>query len=331
MSGDLSYSMELAAERSCLESALQYSETLVRPSGLYANILNYQLKKLGLKGPHSIGIINSLVSLKHDPRNILDALIESGYKYYNGDEYFIINDNQLSSALDMLDVEGAPGKYLNVFRKLKEKLSYKTVDVSEQLLQVDKISKISRLKGDVCRAIDILAEVGYSLSTFKGKKMLLYEELDVFRDLAQVDADKFLKTFHKLKEKFKYKSIRRSSGEIDCILAISQISGYSNAIDSLAETGYKIKKIGLTSADIEEIKHTSDRLWKEALEDFTPCLYKNSPVEFIEYFKGLGVEDKKVVIKSIFNCNEIFNDHGVVTWLDENEPELIREVGLSLV
>ncbi len=329
MSDALSYSVELAAEylKQC-----EYLEK--RLPGLYRSLLEEQLKMLGIKGPHSKGVVDSLASLKHDPRNILAALVVSGYKYSAHDDK-IIDDMHLSSALYLLDAEkDTPNKYLDVFKKLKEKMDYKTVNVAhDQFYQVDKVYRLSKIRGDICKTIDVLAEIGYKpVKFYGGKRWLTYGDVDIMDKFTKFDVDNFLKAFRKLKEKLGYKSIRNSFGQINDILTISQILGYSKAIDFLAEKrGYKIRKSDINFVDIQNIKESADKLWEEAFEGFIPCLYKSSPVKFIEYFKGLGVEDKKVVIKSIFNCNEAFNDHGVVTWLDENYPELVREVGLSLV
>lgn len=382
MSSDLSFSVELAAERS---SERYYLEKKLQKYGLFYSPLEKRLEKFGLKHFPSNTLINSLTSLRNDAYNILDALIETGYKYYNGNEYFKISDDNLSSALNLLDFEDSPNNYLNVFRKLKEKLDYKTVNISfiEQLFQIDIIFKMSRFKGDVCRAIDLLAEIGYSLRTFKGKKRLLYEELDIIRDLAQVDADNFLKTFYKLKEKLGYKTIHvrpsnilgsnsSSRDQIGKIIEVSKLgnvceaieafSGWRNLdvnaygkdnslhagglriekkVDKMPPWGimdvsrdfkkYKIdKKKGITYKDVEIINYISDGLWEKSLGNIKSCFYKESSEKFIDFFKSLSADEKKRVIKVIFNCNKT-NNQEITEWLDKNEPELVREVGLSLV
>jgi hypothetical protein len=328
MSDALSYSVELAAERSseryCLEKKLQ-------KFGISYNPLEYRLKMLGIKGLPSGRVVDSLTSLKHNPANILDALIESGYKYYNDDR--LIDDTNLSSALYLLDAESdTPRKYFDVFWKLKEKLGYKTVSIPAigQLNQIGKIFKISK-KGDACKVIDFLAEVGYKLGTFEGKGYINFE-VDIIEYLTKVDVDTFLKAFYKLKEELGYKSIKQYPimYQIKSIIEISQLLGYARAIDYLATTGYKVKKGGITEQDIEKIRHISEQLWRKSLEDLTTCLYKDMPGEFMRGFQHLSLEDKKSVIKSIFNCDKTSN-MVVITWLDENYPELVREVGLSLV
>jgi len=387
MSGDLSYSVELAAERS---SERYYLEKRLQKHGLSYGPLENRLKKLGLKRYPSDYLLYSLESLKNNAYNMLDALVESGYKYYDREEYFIVNDNSLSSVLNLLDAEqDTPNKYANVFRKLKEKMGYKTVNVSEQIFQVDRVFKISRFKGDVCKAIDVLAEVGFSFRTFGGKKIILYEELYVIRDLAQTDTDKFLKTFYKLKEKLGYKTInvqfpesfnKNSMGQIEKIIELSGIGNVCEAIDAFSEwrnldvnaygkdnslhagglridekkvdklppwgvtdisrdfKKYKIdNKKGLTDKDVQIIKHISDELWKKALENIIPCFYsfprtsyKENLQCFIECFKSLSAEEKKKALKGVFNCKKVTNEE-VIRWLDENEPELVREVGIGLI
>ena len=387
MSDALSYSVELAAERS---SERYYLEKRLQKHGLSYDSLENRLKKLGLKRYPSDYLLYSLESLKNNAYNMLDALVESGYKYYDREEYFIVNDNSLSSVLNLLDAEqDTPNRYANVFRKLKEKMGYKTVNVSEQIFQVDRVFKISRFKGDVCKAIDVLAEVGFSLRTFSGKKIILYEELDVIRDLAQTDTDKFLKTFYKLKEKLGYKTInvqfpksfnKNSMGQIEKIIELSGIGNVCEAIDAFSEwrnldvnaygkdnslhagglyidgkkvdrlppwgitdisrdfKKYKIdKKKGITNKDVEILRYISDRLWKDCLEGLkyleilSPCFYlQGNSKNFIECFQHLNTDDKKRIIRSIFKCEKASNEE-VTRWLDENEPELVREVGLGLV
>jgi len=261
-------------------------------------------------------------------------LIESGYKYYNEDR--LIGDSKLSSAIYLLDADrDTPNRYLSVFKKLNEKLDYKTVDIPcDQLYQIDKLYKISRFGGEnVCKTIDALAEVGYKLTSMKGRKWLTYSDVDVISRFSKLDVDNFLNAFRKLKEKFKYKSIGSDSvGQIDNLLAVSQVLGYSQAIDYLASFGYKLGgKNLITALDVSNIENASDKLLKDSLESFTPCLYKSHPVKFIEYFKGLSVEDKKFAIRSILNCDKASHDPVIIKWLDENYLELVREVGLGLV
>ncbi|MDP2906424.1 MAG: hypothetical protein Q8O03_00640 [Nanoarchaeota archaeon] len=56
-------------------------------------------------------------------------------------------------------------------------------------------------------------------------------------------------------------------------------------------------------------------------------LYKEEAEEFISYFKDRPSEEKKVIIKDIMECDFI-NDK-VTEWLNQNESDLIREVGLN--
>ncbi|MBM3199622.1 hypothetical protein FJZ53_01705, partial [Candidatus Woesearchaeota archaeon] len=326
MSDMLSYSVELAAEYS---KQWEYLEN--RLPGLYRSLLKQQLETLGVKGSPSYCILDSVYSTKHDPREILAALIVSGYKYHSKRYYkkedTHLDDSHLSEAIHMLDDEkDTPSKYVSIFKKLKEKMGYKTVDVfCTQDWQVEELYKLSRVDGDVCKIIDALAEVGYKLSNTHGGRRLTWEA-DLVSKLAKSDVDGFLNVFRKLKENLGYKSVGSNSvGQINDLLAISQILGYSGAIDYLAATGYKLKNTDLMRKDItpdviREINYASDRLLKDALEDFVPCLYNGHPVRFIEYFVNLSIEDRKTAIRSIFNCGKVSNDHGVIEWLDKEYP-----------
>ncbi len=55
--------------------------------------------------------------------------------------------------------------------------------------------------------------------------------------------------------------------------------------------------------------------------------YKNNTKGFIDYFSNSSVEEKKVIIKDIMNCDT--TNEEVVNWLNENHMDLVREVGLN--
>lgn len=382
MSDTLEYLVELAAERSSERHRLE--KKLQKP-GLYYNLLEHQLEKLGRKGPPSDTIIDCLKSLKHDGRNILDALIESGYKCQSS--LYYPSDVSLSSALYLLDTEmDTPSKYLNVFRKLKEKLGYKTVNVlyaREQINQVDEIFKISRFKGDVCKAIDALTESGYNLATLGSKAWICYRDKDAIQEVAISGPENYLKAFRKLKKKLGYKSIPVTKSflnelaydQVHRIIKISQIpSDVCKAIDAFTEwrnldvdaygkdnslhagglrigekkvdrlppwgdinlsrdfKKYKIdKKKGITQKDVEILKYLSDNLWEDCLNILTPCFYREPDSNlFIKCFESLSIEEKKAALKGVFNCDKT-NDPAIIAWLDKNYPDLVREVGLSII
>jgi len=56
-------------------------------------------------------------------------------------------------------------------------------------------------------------------------------------------------------------------------------------------------------------------------------LYKENAEDFISYFKDRLSEERKVILKDIMECDFI-NDN-VTEWLNQNESDLIREVGFN--
>ena len=58
-------------------------------------------------------------------------------------------------------------------------------------------------------------------------------------------------------------------------------------------------------------------------------LYENNAKRFIDYFSSLEEDGKKEGILRLLYDSEHRNEE-VISWLDENEPELIKKVGLNL-
>jgi len=56
-------------------------------------------------------------------------------------------------------------------------------------------------------------------------------------------------------------------------------------------------------------------------------LYKENGEGFIEYFSSKTLEERKVILKDIMDCDFINED--VADWLNKNEPKLVKEVGLN--
>lgn len=53
------------------------------------------------------------------------------------------------------------------------------------------------------------------------------------------------------------------------------------------------------------------------------------PQKFIEHFPNIGVEEKKDILKCLIDVE--YDNKEVIAWLNENEKELITEVGLNLI
>jgi len=88
---------------------------------------------------------------------------------------------------------------------------------------------------------------------------------------------------------------------------------------------------------VDSLKTLSERkpindsfLWSRGFKDLSLdylTLYQNKPEDFIDYFKTRTIEEKKVIIKDVMDTD--FVNEKVIDWLNQNEPDLIREVGLN--
>lgn len=71
-------------------------------------------------------------------------------------------------------------------------------------------------------------------------------------------------------------------------------------------------------------------LWSKGFKDLSLNhleLYKNDSKGFIEYFTRKTLEEKKAILKDVMDCE--FTNEGAIDWLNENEQDLIREVGFN--
>lgn len=66
--------------------------------------------------------------------------------------------------------------------------------------------------------------------------------------------------------------------------------------------------------------------FKEIRQDYLK-LYQEDAEGFINYFTDRCTEEKKVILKDIMECDSI-NDK-VIEWLNNNESDLVREVGIN--
>lgn len=71
-------------------------------------------------------------------------------------------------------------------------------------------------------------------------------------------------------------------------------------------------------------------LWHEGFKGINldhMLLYKEDAKNFISYFRSKSLEERKVIIKDLLGSD--FVNEEVISWLNENDPKLIREVGLN--
>lgn len=57
------------------------------------------------------------------------------------------------------------------------------------------------------------------------------------------------------------------------------------------------------------------------------CFYKDDTKQFIKLFSKIGKDKKKELLNIIFNCS--YENKEVIEWLNKNEQDLLREVGLN--
>ncbi len=91
------------------------------------------------------------------------------------------------------------------------------------------------------------------------------------------------------------------------------------------ENSYFLKTIPLNVI----IQHPNVK--RNVKDDITWKLYKNDALSFIEYFSDLRTEEKERIIKKMLKEENLEENKEVSAWLDKNESELVRHVGLSLV
>lgn len=79
-----------------------------------------------------------------------------------------------------------------------------------------------------------------------------------------------------------------------------------------------------------ENKDCNAFLWSQGFKDVGMDylkLYREDHDVFIEYFNSRSKEGKKAILEEILEYDHM--NHKVIEWLDTNEPELIKEAGLS--
>jgi len=156
--------------------------------------------------------------------------------------------------------------------------------------------------------------------------------------LKQADIRRFPDVFKRLRDKLGYKGT--TYNQVNKIIKISQLEGdILGSIDALADSNYRKSKLSKIDKNymekirnfIQELENQKKLSLEKELENLSSshlCLYKGSAEIFIDYFSNLiCVEEKKNILRSIFNCD--YNNQEIIDWLDKHEIELVREVGLE--
>lgn len=93
----------------------------------------------------------------------------------------------------------------------------------------------------------------------------------------------------------------------------------------------KRKKVVQYTRGIKEKNLVNDTfLWSQGFKDVELDhlrIYKEEPDYFVDYFKNRQVDEKKVILKDIMECE--FVNEKVIDWINKNEAELLREVGFD--
>lgn len=76
--------------------------------------------------------------------------------------------------------------------------------------------------------------------------------------------------------------------------------------------------------------HIDYSLWKQGFNiDFLDylALYRDSSEDFIRYFKSKDPSEQRTILSDLLNCED--TNEKVISWLDENYPHLIKDIGLD--
>lgn len=229
-------------------------------------------------------------------------------------------------------------KFLKVFRKLKSTFNYKKV--SENYGEIEKIVQICEMKGDVFKAIDFLDKLGYKLRSMLGKKYVGVDDVMSIDKIINSENDKLLKTFGYLKQ-LGYKGVK-DYYDLRKLVSISEIKNNG----AYPDLGFIIKNKGQVSEskvernlfsnkrikwiNVDSIEKRANALLKEQLASLyidNACVYRKGIKTFVRYFSELGCEEKESALRGIFNCG--YENKEIISWLDENESDLVRKVGLE--
>jgi uncharacterized protein YecA (UPF0149 family) len=223
-----------------------------------------------------------------------------------------------------------------ILQTLNKRFNYKTVNVKKWEYtggspgQIRRVLEISDFGERAVKALEAIAESGYKLNVYWDSGGSIGEdEVRAIRKLVEADSvEKYTQVIKGLR-KLGYKV----KPDLERTIEITMIPESVNALDLLyLNYNYKLDEEKIREEDIRKIKKLGEELFDKRLEKINvkiehKCLYKEDAEAFIKLFKNLkNVNDKKKIIKSLLNCPH--ENKEAIKWLDENEPELIREVGV---
>ncbi|MBL7100810.1 MAG: hypothetical protein ISS23_02535 [Nanoarchaeota archaeon] len=300
---------------------------------------------------YAVSIFN-ISQMDFDPHDaIITWNICSGYNSY-------FSNNSLNFIEKIAKSDS--NRFFTIFMKLESRFGYKTVRVEDYNYtggvegQVGRLLELCDSPGNVWGAIDALADSGYKLDTFWDEDGSIGKiDVDTIKKLARYNSWKaYSKIFTKLNSEFNYEIIDGDHKQIDNLIELAYLGSKTcEAIDSLissywtiltkrySKLGEKLKKWEddnsslkeITSDDIDEIKKIVKYIWNRNLENMKikhKCFYKENVQEFVKYFSNIkDTEEKEAVVRSILNCS--YENKDAIQWLNNNESELIRKIGLE--
>ncbi|MDP2908809.1 MAG: hypothetical protein Q8N77_03300 [Nanoarchaeota archaeon] len=271
---------------------------------------------------------------KDVPRDIIRSMDSSGIKNFIGIYKAYRDNGDLISHPHLGFCDG--------FLELISKLEYD----NDHEVNVRKFDELGGLSGLNSR----LFELGINERLYVSERHTSYvEESTVFRVRSQltqfrnrIKNDKFLNEFLYFvfslpREEQNVESniiILNDPPSLDFVVGIlneeytkgCNFSKYFEALDREAK-----ESVVESLKSIPERKPVYDSfIWSQGFKNVELDyinLYKDDAKRFIEYFSSRGIEDQKVIIKDVLQCDHVNNE--IVGWLEANHYELLREVSFN--
>lgn len=271
---------------------------------------------------------------KDVPRDIIRSMDSSGIKNFIGIYKAYRDNGDLISHPHLGFCDG--------FLELISKLEYD----NDNEVNVRKFDELGGLSGLNSR----LFELGINERLYVSERHTSYvEESTVFRVRSQltqfrnrIKNDKFLNEFLYFvfslpREEQNVESniiILNDPPSLDFVVGIlneeytkgCNFSKYFEALDREAK-----ESVVESLKSIPERKPVYDSfIWSQGFKNVELDyinLYKDDAKRFIEYFSSRGIEDQKVIIKDVLQCDHVNNE--IVGWLEANHYELLREVSFN--
>lgn len=130
------------------------------------------------------------------------------------------------------------------------------------------------------------------------------------------------------------KAILKSSSNLDFVAAVLS-KEYSEG--KYFQEYFEVVSKEIQDKTVESLKSLPSRkpvydsfLWSKGFHNIEldyVSMYKDDANTFIDYFTKRSVQEKKVILKDIIGCD--FVNEKVADWLNQNEADLLREVGLN--